>query len=79
MRVQEAILILNRLKSSKLNIIPIEATSAYPHPPEKVRLDENGRPLFKFVKRVEYMHWLKTQYNLIDKRGDLRNALRRNT
>ena len=76
MNTIEAVIILQKLESTNLDIIPL--------PPETIagtsinpvkKLVQQGKVLFVYVKKDDLITYLKTKHNLVKKGNELRNIL----
>jgi hypothetical protein len=71
-------LIISRLKKKKEKHVPIVCEEVEGTGLEIVATTKNpeGKPLFHFVNRLDYIKHLEQKHALFQKRGNLRNALR---
>lgn len=77
MKVQDAVIILERLRRSSQNTVPLAGDDTCPLTPERVVRDkQGGHVIIKYVNRLKYMAWLKHKFNLVEKGSNLRNLMK---
>lgn len=78
MHAVEIMVAISRAKKLKTILIPLvtEDISGSGLTIVRTTIQPNGKPLFCYVDRLEYIRYLETKYQLIRKRASLRNVLR---